>query len=197
MMNRLCRVALVGAPGSGKSAVLQHLKKIHNPEHHVAFIDEVATKVLTTFPSIRPLAPAFFQSTVTTCQAQIEDAILSEWKQNSLDHGLLISDRGLFDYFCYTTPEQEKYLAAQCSFEPYDLVFYLHGRYQGTTGNAVRTETAEDVARLDMVGLDVWKRSVACQYDFFEIDYTRTIDSKARLIAETINEFFMKDFFRI
>ena len=197
-MKKFNRVALVGAPGAGKSAVLEHLKKMHNKQHHVAFVDEVATNILNTLPSLRPLSPAFFQGTVTSCQSQIEEAIFSEWKQNSLDHGLLIADRGMYDYFCYTSPEQEEYLNAKFSFKPYDLVLYLHGRYdEGTNGNEVRTEKPDEVERLDNVGLDIWKKSVNCKYDLLEINYTYRLSDKAELVATAINEFFMNDYFRL
>ena len=199
-MDNFCqfkRITLTGAPGCGKSAVLKHLKQIHNPAYHVAFIDEVATKVLNSLPTMRSLSPAFFQGTVTTCQAQIEEAILSEWKQNNLDHGLLIADRGLYDYFCYTTPEQEKHLNAKFNFTPYDLVIYLHGIYEGQKENDVRTESPEEVDRLDKIGLDVWKKSVICKHDLIEIDYTPHLEDKVRCVAKAINAIFMKQYFNL
>ena len=195
-MERFNRVALCGAPGAGKSAVLEHLKKMHNKQHHVAFVDEVATNILNTLPSLRPLSPAFFQGAVTACQSQIEEAILSEWKQNSLDHGLLIADRGVFDYFCYTTQEQEKYLDAHFTFKPYDLVLYLHGSYDvGQSGNEVRIESPVEIERLDKIGLDIWRRNVDYKYDLLEINYTSRLSDKVELVASAINEFFMNDYF--
>lgn len=186
-------IALVGPPSAGKSSVIKLLRKKHNREFTVAFLDEVATKVLDQIPHFRNLSPALFQASITSNQIQAEEAVFDSFDQNGVEEAILITDRGTHDFYCYTTPEQAEALQCRFTFSQYNLVVYLEpGPYVGTKGNPFRREKENEIAELAQKTLEAWKSN---HEDFIRIPYCESLQDKAQLVADEINKFFNKKIF--
>lgn len=187
-------IAIVGPPGCGKSSVINLLRKKHNRKFTISFLEEVATKLLKQIPSFRPLSPALMQAAIATTQVQAEEAVFDAFDQNGVEDAILITDRGVFDFFCYTTSEQLKYLHPNFCFRQYDLVIYLEPSpvYCGKEGNPLRSENEEQVAELAQKTLEIWKSN---NEDFVNIPFCDSIDKKAELVCMAINNFFNKEIF--
>lgn len=187
------KVTVIGSPGTGKSSVIKLLRKKHNRNFTIAFLDEVATKVLEQVPHFRNLSPALFQAAITSTQIQAEEAVCDSFDQNGVEEAILITDRGTYDFYCYMTPEQAEALQCRFMFPRYNLVIYLEpGPYVGTKGNRLRNESEEEVEKLSQKTLEVWKSN---HEDFVTIPYCENLEKKAQLVADEINKFFNKKIF--
>jgi hypothetical protein len=193
--NLLSSICIVGAPCTGKSSVLELLRKKHNHEFTVAFLEETATRLLEEVPSFRPLSPAFFQASITATQLLAEEAVFNAFTQNGFEDALLITDRGVFDYLCYTTKEQEEFLGTRFVFSKYNLVIYLESgdRYLGTQGNPYRNESPEEIKQLAEKTRMVWKEGADT---YVEIPFCESIEEKASMVANAINEFIGQPVFQ-
>ncbi|MBR2459707.1 MAG: AAA family ATPase [Clostridia bacterium] len=194
------RIALVGAPGSGKSSVLNRLSqgldgvKCDRSDIKVDLLPEAATRLMI-YPEIRELRErdgAAFQEKVAITQLFAEDSGLYEAMEGGARRYLQITDRALMDAYVYLSDDQRKSLRFPfpdidqlCKRYDAVLFFDMYEMKDGMgEGNALRAESCnEELNRLQELSLGVYRRHPV----FFRIPTFETVEKKACFVAELIN----------
>ena len=204
------RIALVGAPGSGKSSVIELLERgiINGGEDEanvkIGFIPEAATRLMV-YNEIRDLRArdgAAFQEKVAITQLIGEDAGLYEAIKDGAQSYLQITDRALMDAYVYLTDEQRQSLrfpfpdlAELCRRYDAVLFFDMYEMKDGfSEGNSLRAESCnEELRRLHDISLGVYRNHPV----FFRVPTFETVEKKAHFVAELINGIVGKTVFSL
>lgn len=163
------KVVLTGGPGSGKTTVIESIKKNYGGKYKVIIVDETASYLINM--GIRPFGensiPLIdFQELVLKTQLSKEEVIDKSLEFLPDENILIIYDRGIMDNAAYISEEEFKEViervktkeTIQDFFDRYDLVLNLVSRkdFYTTDNNPARSETVDDALSLGEKTLKVW-----------------------------------------
>ena len=163
------KVVLTGGPGSGKTTVIESIKKNYGGKYKVIIVDETASYLINM--GIRPFGensiPLIdFQELVLKTQLSKEEVIDKSLEFLPDEDILIIYDRGIMDNAAYISEEEFKEViervktkeTIQDFFDRYDLVLNLVSRkdFYTTDNNPARSETVDDALSLGEKTLKVW-----------------------------------------
>ena len=155
------KVVLTGGPGSGKTTVIESIKKNYGGKYKVIIVDETASYLINM--GIRPFGensiPLIdFQELVLKTQLSKEEVIDKSLEFLPDEDILIIYDRGIMDNAAYISEEEFKEViervktkeTIQDFFDRYDLVLNLVSRkdFYTTDNNPARSETVDDALSL-------------------------------------------------
>ncbi len=197
-MKQKSKIVLCGGPTSGKTSVLQHLKKMINPNSgvFVSFVDEVASihlkDVREELLSKEDLV--LRQIRIFRTQVALEEKILECGERMHMPT-VVICDRGLHDMYGYLSMEQingnftKDELAMMDDY--YDSVYYLEPMSADKiphlmASNAARVEhdAAEILAQCEKTR----KAWFASGLNVHTVRPQPTISQKAKEVARMIND---------
>ena len=121
------RIALVGAPGSGKTTVMRIAgKNVKNKAISLDLIPEAATELMKDSDNIalRASDPVEFQKKVSRFQLKCEDEGARKAAQRSVQRYVQLTDRALPDMYVYLSREQ-----LDSRWVGYPSLSELYGRY--------------------------------------------------------------------
>jgi predicted ATPase len=161
-MNHRKRIVVTGGPGGGKSTAVELFRR--ELGERVIVVPESATMLFAGgFPRHKnPGAQQAAQRAIFHVQRNLEDV-----QAHAYPDRLLLCDRGTADGAAYWPGTQEAYFEAMGTrFEDelarYDGVIFFESAAAGGRsiegGNATRTETNEEAARLDLALRHIWER---------------------------------------
>lgn len=163
------KIVLTGGPGSGKTTVIESIKKNFSRKYKVIFVDETASYLINM--GIRPFGDGAismldFQELVLKAQLSKEDILdlsINYLKEKNI---IIIYDRGLLDNCAYISKEEfqlilnrlEKKYTINDFLERYDLVINLVGRKDlyTTENNPARSEHVDEAIKLGEKNLSSW-----------------------------------------
>lgn len=189
-MRKIEKYVLTGPPCSGKSTVLEQLKKEY-PNYH--FVPEVASIIigqLGIFPGEDPLSQKRFQSTIYRTQKLFEATSVKFAISN--DKKGIIFDRGALDGAAYVPggmKEFERIVGTdqEEEFKYYNKVIYMSVPPKDIyelkkTNNPARKETYQQACELGEKIHRVWKSHPS----FHEAD-DRNWDEKVKKVRDILN----------
>jgi predicted ATPase len=158
--HRAPRVVLTGGPGAGKTAVLEVVRRQLCP--HVEVLPEAASILFGGgFPRRKtPVALRAAQIAIFHVQDQLEVVAVEREPP-----ALVLCDRGIIDGYAYWPEGAGDYWSAvgtthEAALRRYDVVIHMRVPGEGNgydrSTNPVRTETAEEAARIDARIAEVW-----------------------------------------
>lgn len=163
------RVVLTGGPGSGKTTVIESIKKNFGGKYKVIVVDETASYLINM--GIRPfgddkISMIDFQELVLKTQLSKEDILNTSLKYLNDENILIIYDRGLLDNCAYISKEEFEEVLSRLDkkytinefLERYDLVINLVSRqdFYTTENNSARSEKVEEALELGNKTLFSW-----------------------------------------
>lgn len=163
------KVVLTGGPGSGKTTVIESIKRNFSSKYKVIVVDETASYLINM--GIRPFGEGAiplldFQELVLKMQLAKEDLV-----ERSLDflpdeNVLLVFDRGLLDNCAYISREEFQEILKRLDtphtinefLERYNLIINLVSRqdFYTTENNPARSEVASEAMELGKRTLSAW-----------------------------------------
>lgn len=153
-------VVLTGGPGAGKTAILEAARRIFC--EHVIVLPEAASILFSGgFPRMNSaISRRAAQRAIFHIQRELEQQVIEEQQA-----AVILCDRGVVDGLAYWPDSEESFWAATGSsriteFARYSAVIHLRtpGRDQGyNQQNPMRTEDAEQAAKIDEKILEAWK----------------------------------------
>ena len=196
------RIAITGAPSSGKTCIFQKLKENQRFFASVAYIPEIASHFFSSLPhcQLRKDNKHLFQAIIAQEQLLLESTLSDTLVKDNL-HGVpavLLCDRGVFDGLYYSDYNTlREYGLDLESIPAYDLVINLRAgdTYKGTENNPFRTETLEEIRALDLKTREVWSHPTHAKH-YVELNYSQSIESKASACAQVINSFLKIPLFK-
>lgn len=163
------KIVLTGGPGSGKTTVIESIKKNYGGKYKILVSDETASHLMGM--GLRPFGdnpvPLLdFQELVLREQLSKEEVIDKGLSFLSDEDIIVIYDRGLLDNMAYISEEEfqiilnrfkEKYTINEF-LERYDLILNLVSRkdFYTTENNPERTEKADEAISLGEKTLHAW-----------------------------------------
>lgn len=163
------KVVLTGGPGSGKTTVIESIKKNFGDRYKVIVIDETASYLINM--GIRPFGedavPMLdFQELVLKMQLAKEEVIERSTDFMPEKDILIVLDRGLLDNCAYISREEFQEILKRLDtphtinefLERYDLVINLVSRkdFYTTDNNPARSEDADYALKLGDKTLNAW-----------------------------------------
>jgi len=190
------RIALVGTPCSGKTAVLELLKRgiSDNIDTRVELIGEAATQLMSDPRNIRirETDPAEFQSRVAFTQLAHEDNGFFHAASDGVRKYMQITDRALPDAYIYLSDEERRNAGVRFPdikelHKRYDAIIFfdIYDRAESMqAGNSLRAEKElGQLYELQERSLEVYRRHPV----FFHAPSFERIEEKAAFAAEIIN----------
>lgn len=188
------KIVFVGGPTSGKTSVINGLKKALNDkcDINVDFVDELGTLFFMNVPGelLERDDVCLRQIRLYRMQLMIENKI-SEIRGDT--PSIMICDRGIADLRAYLTPSQ-----IELSFTPdelalldknYDSVYFFASGGADTAQNLL----SENPARIERDGAEIYALSKktfdawsSCP-NFHYIERYDTVDERTRTVASLIN----------
>lgn len=188
------KIVFVGGPTSGKTSVINGLKKALNDkcDINVDFVDELGTLFFMNVPGelLERDDVCLRQIRLYRMQLMIENKI-AEIRGDS--PSIMICDRGIADLRAYLTPSQ-----IELSFTPdelalldknYDSVYFFASGGADTAQNLL----SENPARIERDGAEIYALSKktfdawsSCP-NFHYIERYDTVDERTRTVASLIN----------
>lgn len=163
------KIVLTGGPGSGKTTVIESIKKNFGGKYKVIVIDETASYLINM--GLRPFGDnpidmVDFQELVLKTQLAKEEIIDRAVELLPDEDVIIIYDRGLLDNCAYITPEEFQEVLGRLDkkhtinefLERYDLVINLVSRedFYTTDNNPARSEAVEEALKLGSKTLEAW-----------------------------------------
>lgn len=204
--NHVCRIALVGGPGAGKTTALSYLyDKLSSLGFRVYIIPEVARLVFSSGVSHSDFSQAevSLQTALLMGQIYLEtiyDRLVGECKNEQKT--ILIYDRGRMDVKAFTSAHiWEQILHEQNLTEvdlrdrPYDAVIHMvtaaNGAANAYVTDDVRKETPEQATDLDHKVLNAWighphVTVIANQKDGLDGKLRRTLNAVLKAVGHPI-----------
>ncbi len=184
-------IVLTGGPGAGKTAVLEYIRKVLC--EHVAILPEAASILfgggfwrLDSISAIKAEQTAIYH-----VQNQMQNLVIGEQKWT-----LGLCDRGTLDGLAFWPDSEAKFYktihsSQEKEYEKFLAVIHLHSpdvimgyNHQ----NPIRTESAEQAARIDQKIHEVWKHHP----DYHVIDNTNNFSDKIRKTNDLIQKYIKK-----
>ena len=176
------KIAITGAPGSGKTSVFQRLKANQRYFASVGYIPEIASHLFLTLPQckLRDENKHLLQAVIAQEQILLESTISDLLVKAYSDFAAL---RG--------------YGLDLNNIPPYDLVINLRSGdiFKGTENNPFRTETPDEISTLDLKTHEVWSNPAHAK-NYVELPYYHTIEDKTAACAKVINDYLRLPLFK-
>ena len=196
------KIAITGAPGSGKTSVFQRLKANQRYFASVGYIPEIASHLFLTLPQckLRDENKHLLQAVIAQEQILLESTISDLLVKENL-HGVpavVLCDRAVFDGFAYSDfAALRGYGLDLNNIPPYDLVINLRSGdiFKGTENNPFRTETPDEISTLDLKTHEVWSNPAHAK-NYVELPYYHTIEDKTAACAKVINDYLRLPLFK-
>ena len=163
------KIVLTGGPGSGKTTVIESIKKNFGGKYKIIVVDETASYLINM--GIRPfgdnaISLIDFQELVLRTQMSKELVVDKAINYLPDDNIIIIYDRGLLDNCAYISKDEfqevldrleTKYTTNEF-LDRYDLILNLVSRkdFYTTENNAARSEDLEQALRLGKKTLEAW-----------------------------------------
>lgn len=163
------KIVLTGGPGSGKTTVIESIKKNFGGKYKVIVVDETASYLINM--GLRPFGDnaidmVDFQELVLKTQLAKEDVVDRAVEVLPDEDIIIIYDRGLLDNCAYITAEEfqevlnrfDKSYTINEFLEKYDLIINLVSRedFYTTDNNPARSEAVDEALKLGSKTLAAW-----------------------------------------
>lgn len=153
-MNKITKIALTGAPSSGKTACLETVKE-HFEElgYKIVIVDETATALIEA--GAKKGKTLDFELAVAKHQIEVEKNVVDNISELD-DNVIIIFDRGLADCFSYLSAEDRDKLRQSIGLDyadcwgRYDAVLFLEtaGMKNAYVNNSIRDESRDEAIEL-------------------------------------------------
>lgn len=164
------RIVLTGGPSSGKTTVLERIKKVYSTiGYKVILVEETATSLINN--EIKPFGEESvdlidFQELVLTFQLDKEKIYDRAIELMGEGNYMIVYDRGTIDNSAYVNPSEFKTVLSRVNrtknflelMNKYDLVINLVGNseYYTTENNKARSEKVDEAIKLGEITLKSW-----------------------------------------
>lgn len=163
------KIVLTGGPGSGKTTVIESIKKNFGGKYKVIVVDETASYLINM--GLRPFGDNHidmvdFQELVLKTQLSKEEMVDRAVEVLPEDNIIIIYDRGLLDNCAYINAEEFQEVLSRLDkkhtinefLERYDLIINLVSRkdFYTTDNNPARSEAVDEALKLGSKTLAAW-----------------------------------------
>lgn len=164
------RIVLTGGPSSGKTTVLERIKKVYSTlGYKVILVKETATELINN--EIKPFGENSinlldFQELILSFQLSKEKLYDRAVELMGECNTIIVYDRGTIDNSAYISKEEFETVLAKVNgtknflelMNKYDLVINLVGKsdFYTTENNKARSETADEAIKLGEATLKSW-----------------------------------------
>lgn len=163
------KIVLTGGPGSGKTTVIESIKKNFGAKYKVIVVDETASYLINM--GIRPFGEnsiplVDFQELVLRTQLSKEFVVDKAINFLPDENIIIIYDRGILDNCAYISKDEFKEILERLEtkytvnefLDRYDLIINLVSRkdFYTTENNPARSEDLDEALSLGKKTLDAW-----------------------------------------